>query len=127
MANIKDQKSAVEETLSTQEAFFAKNKKAIIYGVLAVVVIIAGIIVYNTYVSAPREPRDSNSSEKSSSRRHLTETRQDSRDSFQWQANTEALMQETSQISMQAFAMLTSANGMRQRSTSRSSTQRVTS
>ncbi|MCI6117749.1 MAG: tetratricopeptide repeat protein [Prevotella sp.] len=59
MANIKDQKSVVEETLSTQEAFFAKNKKAIIYGVLAVVVIIAGIIVYNTYVSAPREDKAS--------------------------------------------------------------------
>lgn len=49
----------VEETISTQEAFFVKYKKAIIYGVLAVVVIIAGIIVYNNYVSAPREDKAS--------------------------------------------------------------------
>ena len=56
MANIKDQKGAqvVEETISAQEAFFAKYKKAIVSGVIAVVVIIAGIIVYNTYVAAPR-------------------------------------------------------------------------
>ena len=47
----------VEETISAQEAFFVKYKKAIIYGVLAVVVIIAGIIVYNNYVSAPREDK----------------------------------------------------------------------
>ena len=56
MANIKDQNGAqvVEETISAQEAFFAKYKKAIVSGVIAVVVIIAGIIVYNTYVAAPR-------------------------------------------------------------------------
>ena len=61
MANIKDQKGAqqVEETISAQEAFFAKYKKAIIYGVVAVVVIIAGIIVYNNYVAAPREDKAS--------------------------------------------------------------------
>ena len=49
----------VEETISAQEAFFVKYKKAIIYGVLAVVVIIAGIIVDNNYVSAPREDKAS--------------------------------------------------------------------
>ena len=49
----------VEETISAQEAFFVKYKKAIIYGVLAVVVIIAGFIVYNNYVSAPREDKAS--------------------------------------------------------------------
>ena len=61
MANIKDQKGAqvAEETISAQEAFFAKYKKAIVSGVLAVVVIIAGIIVYNTYVAAPRADKAS--------------------------------------------------------------------
>ena len=61
MANIKDQNGAqvVEETLSAQEAFFAKYKKAIGSGVIAVVVIIAGIIVYNTYVAAPRADKAS--------------------------------------------------------------------
>ena len=61
MANIKDQNGAqvVEETISAQEAFFAKYKKAIVSGVIAVVVIIAGIIVYNTYVAAPRADKAS--------------------------------------------------------------------
>lgn len=61
MANIKDQKGAqvAEETISAQEAFFAKYKKAIVSGVIAVVVIIAGIIVYNTYVAAPRADKAS--------------------------------------------------------------------
>ena len=61
MAKMNEPKGApvVEETISTQEAFFVKYKKAIIYGVLAVVVIIAGIIVYNNYVSAPREDKAS--------------------------------------------------------------------
>lgn len=61
MANVKDQKGAlnVEEPLSTQVAFFDKYKKAIIYGVIALIVIIAGIIIYNTYVAAPREDKAS--------------------------------------------------------------------
>ena len=49
----------VEETISTQEAFFLKYKKAIIYGVVAIVVVIAGIIVYNNYVAGPREDKAS--------------------------------------------------------------------
>ena len=46
MANIKDPKGAqqVEETLNAQEAFFVKYKKAIVIGVAAIVVIIAGIV-----------------------------------------------------------------------------------
>lgn len=61
MANIKDQNGAqvAEETISAQEAFFAKYKKAIVSGVVAVVVVIAGIIVYNTYVAAPRADKAS--------------------------------------------------------------------
>ena len=61
MANINEQQGAlnVEETLNKSEAFFLKYKKAIIYGVLAVIVVIAGVIVYNQYVSAPREDKAS--------------------------------------------------------------------
>ena len=55
MANINEQ----EETLNKSEAFFLKYKKAIIYGVLAVIVVIAGVIVYNQYVAAPREDKAS--------------------------------------------------------------------
>ncbi len=61
MANVNEQQGAlnVEETLNKSEAFFLKYKKAIIYGVLAVIVLIAGVIVYNQYVSAPREDKAS--------------------------------------------------------------------
>lgn len=61
MANVNEQQGAlnVEETLNKSEAFFLKYKKAIIYGVLAVIVVIAGVIVYNQYVSAPREDKAS--------------------------------------------------------------------
>ena len=61
MANVNEQQGAlnVEETLNKSEAFFLKYKKAIIYGVLAVIVVIAGVIVYNQYVAAPREEKAS--------------------------------------------------------------------
>ena len=61
MAHVNEQQGAlnVEETLNKSEAFFLKYKKAIIYGVLAVIVVIAGVIVYNQYVSAPREDKAS--------------------------------------------------------------------
>ena len=61
MANVNEQQGAlnVEETLNESEAFFLKYKKAIIYGVLAVIVVIAGVIVYNQYVAAPREDKAS--------------------------------------------------------------------
>ena len=61
MANVNEQQGDlnVEETLNKSEAFFLKYKKAIIYGVLAVIVVIAGVIVYNQYVSAPREDKAS--------------------------------------------------------------------
>ena len=61
MANVNEQQGAlnVEETLNKSEAFFLKYKKAIIYGVLAVIVVIARVIVYKQYVSAPREDKAS--------------------------------------------------------------------
>ena len=56
MANIKNQQAApVEQPISQSEAFFLKNKKAIIAAVIAIVVIIAGIVLYKTYVSGPNE------------------------------------------------------------------------
>ena len=61
MANIKEHQGTLqaEEVLSRQESFFLKYKKAIIIGVTAIVIIIAGVIVYNTYVAAPREQKAS--------------------------------------------------------------------
>jgi len=57
MANTKKQNNTlnVEPTASQSEAFFQKYKKAIIGCVVAVVVIVAGYVIYSTYVAAPRE------------------------------------------------------------------------
>ena len=61
MAETKKNQSAqpVEQTLNQSEAFFLKYKNAIIYGVIALVVIVAGCILYNNYVAEPREQKAS--------------------------------------------------------------------
>ena len=46
-------------TIHISETFFDKYKKAIIYGVVAVIVIVAGAIIYNNYVAAPRAEKAS--------------------------------------------------------------------
>ena len=45
MANNKEQAPLTIEEVSKTEAFFDKYKKALIYGIVAVIVIIAGVIV----------------------------------------------------------------------------------
>lgn len=50
--NVKEQNV---ETLNKQEAFFMKYKKAIIIAVVAIILIVAGIILYNNFVKQPRE------------------------------------------------------------------------
>ena len=47
----------VEETLTQTEAFFIKNKKAIIGGIVAVILIIAGIVAYKNLYAEPREAK----------------------------------------------------------------------
>ena len=62
MADIKNQQSAAataEEPRNITETAFLKYRKAIFAGVIAVIVIIAGVIVYNTYYKAPREDKAS--------------------------------------------------------------------
>ena len=61
MANNNKQQAApvAEQTISQSEAFFLKYKKAIIAAVIAIVVIIAGIVLYQTYVSGPNEQKAS--------------------------------------------------------------------
>ena len=49
----------VEETLSKNEAFFLKDKKIILGAVAALVVIVAGCILYNQYVAEPKEAKAS--------------------------------------------------------------------
>ena len=61
MAIVKKQNKElnVEENVSKSEAFFAKNKKAIIIAVVAVVAIIAGVTLYHSMVAVPREAKAS--------------------------------------------------------------------
>ncbi len=47
----------VEEALSQSEAFIIKNKKTIIGSIVAVVVIIAGFMLYKNFISEPREQK----------------------------------------------------------------------
>ena len=54
MANKKEQ-GTYEETLNNSEAVFLKYKKQIFIAVAAVIIVIAGVILYKNYVSAPRE------------------------------------------------------------------------
>ena len=59
MANSKIEQGTptMEQTLNKQEVFFMKYKKAIVVAVVAVIVIIAGSIAYNTFYAGPREDK----------------------------------------------------------------------
>ncbi len=56
MANVKEKNV---ENLNKQEAFLLKYKKTITTAVVALIVIIAGIILYKNYVSTPRQEKAS--------------------------------------------------------------------
>ncbi len=47
----------VEEAVSRSEAFINKNKKALVVGVVAVIVLVAAGLLASTYVIAPREKK----------------------------------------------------------------------
>ena len=47
------------ESLNNHEAFFLKNKKLILGAIVAIIVIIAGIFVYNNQIAGPREDKAS--------------------------------------------------------------------
>lgn len=47
----------VEEALTQSEAFLIKNKKAIIGAMVAIIVIVAGIVMYKNLYAAPREEK----------------------------------------------------------------------
>lgn len=47
------------ESLNFHEAFFLKNKKLILGAIVAIIVIIAGIFVYNNQIAGPREDKAS--------------------------------------------------------------------
>lgn len=47
----------VEEVVNKSEAFLTNNQKPILGGILAAIIIIAGVICYNNFISAPREEK----------------------------------------------------------------------
>lgn len=47
------------QSLNTSEAFFVKFQKQIIIAVVAIIVVIAGLLLYKAYVSGPREEKAS--------------------------------------------------------------------
>ena len=55
----KKNEQAVQETATKTETFLDKNKKAIAYGVLAILLIVAGFFCYKEFVSNPRETKAS--------------------------------------------------------------------
>ena len=64
MANQNIQQGAtapMEETLNKHEAFFFKYQKQILGAVAAVVIIVAGCILYHNYVAVPNAQKDSTS------------------------------------------------------------------
>ena len=58
MAN-KNVQAPESESLNIHEAFFLKNKKLILGAIVAIIVIIAGIFVYNNQIAGPREDKAS--------------------------------------------------------------------
>ncbi len=59
MANKKTQQSSqdVEQKLGVSEAFIEKYKKPVLYGLVAIIVVIVGIFAYINYVVEPREAK----------------------------------------------------------------------
>lgn len=55
----KKNEQAVQETATKSEVFFEKNRKTIAYGVLAILVIVAGFFCYKEFISGPRETKAS--------------------------------------------------------------------
>ena len=132
MANNKVQAQEIE-SLNIREAFFMKNKKAIIIAVVAIVVIIAGVFGYVSQISGPREDKASTmlgkgqtTSTTRCSNKHLTETVLVMLASRKLQTNIAALTLVTWQTSMQVFAMPTLANGQKQKRVWMHSLQRMT-
>lgn len=55
MANLNEKKGSMNETTSQKEEIFLKRKKSIAIAIVAIILVVAGVICYNTYISGPRE------------------------------------------------------------------------
>lgn len=59
MANKTEQVLEATENINNREAFFMKYKKAILIAVAAIIVVIAGVFLYISQISGPREEKAS--------------------------------------------------------------------
>lgn len=55
MANLNGKKGTMNDTLNQKEAVFIQYKKTISIAIVVLILVVAGIICYNTYVSGPKE------------------------------------------------------------------------
>ena len=55
MAKINEQQGNMNETLNAKEALFLKHRKNISIAIVVIILLVAGVICYNIYVSGPRE------------------------------------------------------------------------
>lgn len=55
MANLNEQKGTMNDALNQKEAVFLRHKKTISIAIVAIILVVAGIICYETYISGPRE------------------------------------------------------------------------
>ena len=55
MANLNEQKGTMNDALNQKEAVFLRHKKTISIAIVAIILVVAGIICYETYVSGPKE------------------------------------------------------------------------
>ena len=55
MAKINEQQGNMNETLNAKEALFLKHRKNMSIAIVVIILLVAGVICYNTYVSGPRE------------------------------------------------------------------------
>lgn len=61
MAKTNEQKSSlnVDDALNNSQAFFLKHQKGLLYVIAAIIILVAGFILYENYVAAPREDKAS--------------------------------------------------------------------
>ena len=55
MEKINEQQGNMNETINAKEALFLKHRKNISIAIVVIILLVAGVICYNTYVSGPRE------------------------------------------------------------------------
>ena len=127
MVNNKEQ-GTYEDTLNKSEATFLKYKKPFLIAIVAIVVVVAGFILYKNYISAPREAEASTELAKSQTLFNSQQYDRLSLVSRRFRVTIAALMLATLQTFMLHFAMhiRLSQTGQRRWRTQRSLAQATT-